>query len=66
MLWIDILLNSHKIYYRSKNKTTWNWKKKNPGKKLNEINILAFYFVFRSVNCSALFTSGKAVQLTWY
>ena len=66
MLWIDIRLNSHKIYYRSKNKITWNWKKKNPGKKLKEVNILAFYFVLRSVNCSALFTSGKAVQLTWY
>ena len=24
------------------------------------------YFVCETVTCSALFTSGKAVQLTWY
>ena len=30
------------IIIKSKNKTTWNWKKKNLGKKLNEIYIIAF------------------------
>ena len=39
--------------------------KKNTGKKLNEAYIIAF-FVHGRVTCSALFTSGKAVQLTWY
>ena len=41
--------------------------KKNTGKKLNEISYLfSLYFVWETVTCSALFTSGKAVQLTWY
>ena len=40
--------------YRNKNQTTWD--KKNPGKKLNEIYIIAFHFVRRtSVNCLALY-----------
>ena len=40
--------------------------KENPGKKLNEIYIIVFHFVWGPVSCSVLFTSGKAVQLTWY
>ena len=38
-------------------------KKKNTGKKLNEIYIVLILSVRHT--CSALFTSGKAVQLEW-
>ena len=42
-------------------------KKKNTVKKLNEVYYLfSLYFVCETVTCSALFISGKAVQLTWY
>ena len=40
--------------------------KKESWKKV-ELNIYyCLYFVCESVSCSALFTSGKAVELTWY
>ena len=39
--------------------------RKNTGKKLNEIYIIAL-IVTETVTCSALFTSGRAVHLTWY
>ena len=67
MLWIYILIKTAKYNYKSKNKQHGIRKKKNPGKKLNEIYIVAFHFVWgTSVICLALFTSGKAVQLTCY
>ena len=49
-------------------KSSMELEKKNSGKKLSEVHtyIYCLYFVWESVNCSDLFTSGKAIQLTWY
>ena len=40
--------------------------KKNIGKKVKWNIYYCLYFVCETVTCSALFTAGKAVQLTWY
>ena len=36
------------------------------GKKVKWNIYYCLYFVCETVTCSALFTAGKAVQLTWY